>query len=55
MVIILSVTYSDRVMMVGYYRLPNQAHEHQNTAECPIVGKILVKGMAWYHTVTEVL
>ena len=28
-------------MTVGYYRLPNQAHEHQNTAKCLIVGKIL--------------
>ena len=51
-------------MTVGYYRLPNQAHEHQNTAKCLIVGKILVKslsqvpqpllrgiyGVAWPHS-----
>ena len=42
-------------MTVGYYRLPNWAHEHQNTAECLIVGKTLAKSIARYYTVTEVL
>ena len=40
-------------MTVGYYRLPNQAYEHQNTAKCPIVGKILIKSIVQYHTVVK--
>jgi hypothetical protein len=40
-------------MTVGYYRLPSWAHEHQNTAECPIVDKTLVKSIVLYYTVTK--
>jgi hypothetical protein len=32
-------------MTVGYYCLPNWAHKYQNTAECLIVGKTLVKSI----------
>jgi hypothetical protein len=37
-------------MTVGYYRLPNWAHKHQNTAECPIVGKTLLRYQAYGST-----